>query len=244
MKKEFTLFLSTCKCGHRYLGASSRKKIVGESYFGSGTEWREHLKTCEVVSYEELDRTSNHNLHCQRAEELSEIYDIVENKNFFNVQTERGVPKNNGHVGVGDWDRELQDIWRSRDDEPKPSYGDALNYISEIDEDKDIVVDIEEIALNEVLVENLLSELSEREIEILKSRFGIGCKPQLLEEVAERLPKYDSVGNAIGTGISKQTVRSIEAYALKKIRRKVLDNDLAFLRYSPCRNEERHYDYH
>ena len=63
MEKQFTLFLSTCKCGHRYLGAS-RKKMVGESYFGSGTEWSEHFKTCEVVDYEELHRTSNHDLHC------------------------------------------------------------------------------------------------------------------------------------------------------------------------------------
>ncbi len=216
MNKEFTLFLSTCKCGHRYLGASSRKKMVGESYFGSGTEWSEHLKTCEVVGYDKLHRTHNHDLHCQKAEEFSDFYDVVENENFFNVQKEKGVPLNNGHVGVGDWDYELKRLWWTREDEPKPSQTDALNYISE---DEDIVVDVEEIAYNKVLVDNILNGLRDREKEILKSRFGIGCKPQELKEVGERLPKYDSLGNVIGTGITVNSVRRIEMYAMRKLRR-------------------------
>lgn len=225
MKKEFTLFLSTCKCGHRYLGASSRKKMVGESYFGSGTEWSEHLKTCEVVDYEELHKTSNHDLHCQRAEEFSTMYNVVENENFFNVQTEKGVPLNNGHVGVGNWDKEVKKLWWSKEDEPKPSYRDALNYISE---DEDIVVDVEEIAFNKILVQTLLNELTEREMEVLKGRFGIGCKPQELEELGVKLPKYDQTGQ-IGFGIAKESVRRIEATALRKLRRRfgnTLDNDI------------------
>ena len=218
MEKQFTLFLSTCKCGHRYLGASSRKKMVGKSYFGSGEAWKEHLKTCEVIDYEELHKTTNHDLHCQRAEELSEIYNVVENENFFNVQTEKGVPLNNGHVGVGNWDKEVKKLWWSKEDEPKPSYGDALNYISE---DEDIVVDVEEIAFNKVLVEDLLSNLTGRELEIIKSRFGIGCKPQELNEIGERLPKKDRTG-VIGIGVARETVRRLEMRAINKIRRKLI----------------------
>jgi len=144
------------------------------------------------------------------------MYNIVEKENFFNVQTEKGVPLNNGHVGVGDWDYEVKKLWWSREDEPKPSYRDALNYISE---DEDIVVDVEELAFNKVLVEDLLSNLTEREIEILKSRFGIGCKSQELKEVSERLPRYNGRGDIVGTGISKESVRRIESYALRKLKR-------------------------
>jgi DNA-directed RNA polymerase specialized sigma subunit len=221
MEKEFTLFISTCKCGHRYLGASSRKKMVGKSYFGSGAEWLEHLKNCEVVNWEELHTTHNYDSHCQKAEELSDHYDVV--KNFYNIQKEKGVPLNNGHIGVGNWSKEEKKLWYSQNTDETPDQKDALYWTGE-EKQKDEEYDLMETLANIDLVEKLLDMITSRQKYVLKCRFGIGCKPLTVAEVAEKVINL-STGER---GVARETVRRIEATAMRRIRNK-FDNAACFL---------------
>jgi RNA polymerase primary sigma factor len=57
-------------------------------------------------------------------------------------------------------------------------------------------------------VSKLLSRLTEREQDIIKLRFGLGCNsPKSLEELSQLL------------GVSRERVRQIECRALKKLRK-------------------------
>tara|TARA_B100001113_G_scaffold7502_1_gene6151 strand:+ start:171 stop:848 length:678 start_codon:yes stop_codon:yes gene_type:complete len=202
----FSLFISTCKCGNRYLAATTKTKAIGKSYFGSGVEWKEHLQNCEVVDVDILHQTKSHEEHTKKAKEFSKTFNIVDSDDWYNLQEELGVPSDaRNRIGVSDWSKEEKKFWYTQKQEPKPNRTDALNYISE---DEDVVVDVEEVALNKVQVDEVLSDLTDRESEVFRYHFGIGRKAISLTDIAETL------------NISRERVRQIEAKGLRKIRRK------------------------
>jgi RNA polymerase sigma factor (sigma-70 family) len=56
------------------------------------------------------------------------------------------------------------------------------------------------------IVLSLVSELSERESDVIRSRFGFGCDPETLEEIGSRL------------GVTRERVRQLEQRALARLR--------------------------
>ena len=81
-----------------------------------------------------------------------------------------------------------------------------------------------ETLANTDLVEKLLDMITSRQAYVLKCRFGIGCKPLTIVEVAEKVINLSTDER----GVSRATVMRIEATAMRRIRNK-LDNARSFL---------------
>lgn len=100
--------------------------------------------------------------------------------------------------------------------------GDSSKDLSEILEDTEKRYSPVETLLNESLRQSLdtvLSNLSEKEHEIIKLRFGLGEQsPMILEQIGETL------------GITRERVRQIQAVALKKMRTLAKESELDIFR--------------
>ena len=221
----------------KYLGCTTQDI---NTYNGSGSDWKKHLKTYgskhdTIVIYESNDTVEFE----KKCRETSKFLNVVESNEFFNLCEESGI--NFWHGGQSSGYSRLDS---PMDDKESAYRVDTINGNVNIyrkdptqHEQEDVIlnpemcVDVSYLANREVessslfdyselramgdIVSDMLEMLKPREARIIKLRFGIGMRTDYtLEEVGQM------------EDVTRDRIRQIEAKALRKLRHKTRSKKL------------------
>jgi len=221
------------KTGLKYLGITSENPY---KYTGSGVEWLEHIKeygrhdvTTEVLYEEELpDGHKTSPKFKEIAIGYSHSLNIVEDTGYANAMIECGVIGSLGNLPVKyDWvgenkfneHNESVDINYKEDLLSKDiiEFKDKYHTHTSITDIKELELKSDELCIIKELKissNKVLLSLKAREERVLRMRFGMGVKEHTLEEISKEFGFSKNSNGFWG----KETVRQIEAKALRKLK--------------------------
>lgn len=91
METKYYLYIKTSPLGLRYLGKTTKEPIT---YLGSGKIWKRHIKkhnfTINDIETEIVFETNNVDELIKKGIELSNLYNVVESKEWANLREESG----------------------------------------------------------------------------------------------------------------------------------------------------------
>ena len=91
METKYYLYIKTSPLGLRYLGKTTKNP---NTYLGGGKIWKRHIKkhnfTIDDIETEIVFETNNVDELIKKGIELSNLYNIVESKEWANLREEAG----------------------------------------------------------------------------------------------------------------------------------------------------------
>ena len=218
MRKIRLAIFTHLTTGLKYLCVTTREPF--RTYLGSGTEWKAHIKEHgrgindmhrQILYEEEISKGELPSEKFQKTcVEMSQKYDIVENKNFANAKIETGITGIKGRFGFKDKDVIIKKI----------NEYDIEEEIKELEYNKKVETagynefsaesNIESDLIKSDKFSELYSKLSEippRFRKVIELRYGIGVnKEYTSQEISKQLD------------LSVDTVRTYIEHGIKQLR--------------------------